>query len=75
MYVQEKFKPSQIVDLVTLTGAVVMALSHEYGGMFSNDEHLPQHLTSAGMEVGEKLWQLPLTEALVIIFFVLMYKK
>lgn len=61
-YVQEKFKPSHIVDLATLTGSIVIALGSEYGGMFSNDEQLPLHLISAGKEVGEELWQMPLNE-------------
>ncbi|MCK4945965.1 MAG: leucyl aminopeptidase [Alphaproteobacteria bacterium] len=61
-YVQEKFKPSHIVDLATLTGSIVIALGSEYAGMFSNDEQLPLHLISAGKEVGEELWQMPLNE-------------
>ncbi len=62
-YCQEKFKPTHIVDLATLTGAVIIALGHEYGAVFSNDDKLPQHLISAGKEVGEELWQLPLNDA------------
>ncbi|MFH1158925.1 MAG: leucyl aminopeptidase [Pseudomonadota bacterium] len=62
-YCQEKFKPTRIVDLATLTGAVKTALGIEYGGLFSNDEHLPKHLVSAGREVGEELWQMPMNEA------------
>jgi len=62
-YTQEKFRPMQIVDLATLTGAVIIALGHEYGAVFSNDDKLPQHLISAGKEVGEKLWRMPLNDA------------
>ena len=62
-YCQEKFKPSQIIDLATLTGAVIIALGHEYGAVFSNDDKLPQHLISAGKEVGEELWHMPLNDA------------
>lgn len=62
-YVQEKFRPAQIVDLATLTGAVITALGHEYGAVFSNDDTLPKHLISAGREVGEQLWHMPLHEA------------
>jgi leucyl aminopeptidase len=62
-YCQEKFKPSQIVDLATLTGAVIIALGHEYGAVFSNNEQLPKDLISAGKEVGEELWHLPMNDA------------
>jgi leucyl aminopeptidase len=61
-YVQEKFKPTHIVDLATLTGAIIIALGHEYGGVFSNDDSFAKHLTSAGKEVGEELWRMPMTE-------------
>ena len=62
-YVQETFKPKQIVDLATLTGAVIIALGHEYGGLFANDDTLANHLTHAGKEVGEELWRMPLNDA------------
>jgi len=62
-YTQEKFKPTHIVDLATLTGAVIIALGHEYGAVFSNDDKLPQRLISAGKEVGEGLWHMPLNDA------------
>ena len=62
-YTQEKFKPTHIVDLATLTGAVIIALGHEYGAVFSNDDKLPQHLIKAGREVGEELWHMPLNDA------------
>ncbi len=62
-YCQEKFKPTQIVDLATLTGAVIVALGHEYGAVFANDDKLSQHLIDAGKEVGELLWPMPLHDA------------
>jgi leucyl aminopeptidase len=62
-YVQEKFNPRCIVDLATLTGAIVVALGHEYAGLFSNDDPLSAHLTKAGESVGEPLWRFPMNEA------------
>ena len=62
-YVQEKFKPRAIVDLATLTGAIIIALGHEHAGLFSNEDDLAEKLSAAGTEVGEKLWRLPLGKA------------
>lgn len=62
-YAQEKFKPTHIVDLATLTGAMITALGHEYAGVFSNDDDLAWGLVSSGLEVGEELWRMPLCEA------------
>ncbi len=62
-YTQRFFKPTHIVDLATLTGAVLIALGEEYGGMFSNDNGFASVLRDAGDEVGEYLWQLPLHDA------------
>jgi leucyl aminopeptidase len=62
-YAQEKFDPAFMVNLATLTGAIIVALGQEHGGMFSNDEDLAQKLTSAGIATGEKLWRMPLGEA------------
>jgi leucyl aminopeptidase len=62
-YVQEKFKPRAIVDLATLTGAIIIALGHEYAGLFANDDKLSEKLTAAGTAVGEGLWRLPLGDA------------
>jgi leucyl aminopeptidase len=61
-YAQEKFKPAVMIDLATLTGAVIIALGNEQAGLFANDETLAAQLTLAGSEVGEKLWRLPLGE-------------
>lgn len=62
-YAQEKFKPHTIIDLATLTGAIIIALGHEYAGLFSNNQTLADALKLAGDATGEKLWQLPLGEA------------
>jgi leucyl aminopeptidase len=62
-YVQERFKPEVIIDLATLTGAMIIALGHEQAGLFSNDDALADGLIAAGAAVGEKLWRLPLGEA------------
>ena len=62
-YAQETFKPRAIIDLATLTGAIIIALGHEYAGLFANDTSLAQHLLAAGEHVGEKLWRLPTDES------------
>ena len=59
-YAQEKFKPKAVINLATLTGAVMVALGKEHAGLFSNNEELADWLTEAGKETGEKLWRLPL---------------
>jgi leucyl aminopeptidase len=59
-YAQEKFKPKAVVNLATLTGAVMVALGKEHAGLFSNNEELAELLTEAGKVTGEKLWRLPL---------------
>lgn len=62
-YVQEKFSPSTIIDLATLTGAIVVSLgSNIYGGLFSNNDELSQKLTQSGELVSERLWRFPLGE-------------
>ena len=62
-YVIERYEPRAVVDLATLTGAMVMALAHEYAGMFSNDDALAKALLAAGEAVDEKLWRFPLHDA------------
>ena len=62
-YVQEKYKPRFMVDLATLTGAIIVALGQEYAGLFSNDDELADRLMTAGKETGEKLWRMPLSPA------------
>ena len=59
-YVQEEYKPKAIVDLATLTGAIIISLGHEHGGLFSNDDKLAGELLAAGTASGETLWRLPL---------------
>jgi leucyl aminopeptidase len=59
-YAQEKFKPQAMVELSTLTGAIIVALGHERAGMFSNNTQLSNRLRSAGAGLGEKLWRMPL---------------
>jgi leucyl aminopeptidase len=62
-YVQRNYKPSTIIDLATLTGAILISLGHEWAGLFSNDETLAANLTKAGDETGDKLWRMPLAES------------
>jgi leucyl aminopeptidase len=62
-YCQQRFKPRLMVDLATLTGAMIIALGHEYSGVFSNNDELAERLVAAGKSVGEKLWRMPLAEA------------
>ena len=57
---KKKFKPNFIIDLATLTGAIVVALGSEYAGLFSNDDKLSKQLFDAGIKVDEKVWRLPL---------------
>jgi leucyl aminopeptidase len=59
-YVAKKFKPKFMVDLATLTGAIMVALGTEYAGLFSNDDALAERLTKAGLETGERVWRMPL---------------
>ncbi len=59
-YAQQRFKPKAIVDLATLTGAIIAALSDHYAGLFSNNDALATQLTAAGQAVGERLWRLPM---------------
>jgi len=62
-WTQREFSPSLIVDLATLTGAMIISLGHEYGGMFANDDDLAADLAEAGAAVGDKLWRMPLSPA------------
>jgi len=59
-YAQEKFAPRFMVDLATLTGAIIVALGHEHAGLFSNDDELAGKLAAAGTATGEKLWRMPM---------------
>ena len=59
-FTEKKFKPEFIVDLATLTGAIIVCLGSEYAGLFSNDEKLSKQIFSAGEKVEEKVWRMPL---------------
>ena len=59
-YAQEKYKPAAIVDLATLTGAIVIGLGHHHAGLFTNDDKMAAQLTEAGQAEGERVWRLPL---------------
>ncbi len=59
-FTEKKFKPKCIVDLATLTGAIIMALGEEYAGLFSNNNDLSSKIEKAGEKVAEKVWRLPL---------------
>ena len=61
-YVQDKYKPGTIIDLATLTGAILISLGHEWAGLFSNNDELAGRLQLAGDESGDKLWRMPLAE-------------
>ena len=58
-YVQDKFKPQAIVNLATLTGAIIVSLGKEYAGLFSNNDVLAKAVTTAGGNVDEKCWRMP----------------
>jgi len=62
-WVQRTYQPDVIVDLATLTGAIIITLGHEYGGLFSNDDTLATQLAAAGAATGDPLWRLPLGSA------------
>ena len=62
-WVQRTHGVKTIVDLATLTGAMIVALGHEHGGLFANDEALAGQLTAAGLAVGDKLWRFPMSDS------------
>ena len=59
-FTEEKFKPKFMIDLATLTGAIIVSLGSEYAGLFSNDDKLSKQLLNAGEKVDERLWRMPL---------------
>jgi leucyl aminopeptidase len=61
-YAQEKFDPKFMIDLATLTGAIIVALGHDHAGLFSNNDELSTRLLAAGTETGEKLWRMPMAK-------------
>jgi leucyl aminopeptidase len=62
-YCQDKFNPRFMIDLATLTGAIIVALGHEYAGLFSNDDALSEQLAACGKATGEQVWRMPLGAA------------
>jgi leucyl aminopeptidase len=62
-YCQDRFKPKLMIDLATLTGAVIVALGHDNAGLFANNDELAERLIAAGKAVGEPLWRLPLADS------------
>jgi leucyl aminopeptidase len=62
-WAQETYDPEIVVDLATLTGAIIISLGHEHAGMFCNDDGLAGQLNAAGAAVGEKLWRMPIGDA------------
>jgi len=61
-FTEEKYKPKFIVDLATLTGAIIVSLGSEYAGLFSNDDKLSHQLINAGEQTEEKVWRMPLNK-------------
>jgi leucyl aminopeptidase len=59
-YAQKKFNPKAMVDLATLTGAIIVSLGHEHAGLFSNNDELADRLAAAGKAEGDPIWRLPL---------------
>ena len=62
-WTQETYKPDVVIDLATLTGAILVALAHEFGGMFTADDKLAKQLDAAGEATGDLLWRMPLTKS------------
>jgi leucyl aminopeptidase len=61
-YCQEKYQPKFMIDLATLTGAIIISLGHEYAGIFSDSDELSEQLSRAGGETGDKVWRMPIHE-------------
>ena len=59
-YANDRFKPKFMIDLATLTGAIMVALGQQHAGLFCNNDELAERLTEAGMTTGEKVWRMPL---------------
>ncbi|MDJ0930828.1 leucyl aminopeptidase [Breoghania sp.] len=59
-YTQDRFKPAFMINLATLTGAIIVALGNQHAGLFSNNDELSGRLTEAGLATGEKLWRMPI---------------
>jgi leucyl aminopeptidase len=61
-WAQKQYRPEVMIDLATLTGAMIISLGHEYGGMFANDDGLAEKLFAAGGASGDKLWRMPMND-------------
>ena len=61
-WTQKTYKPTTVIDLATLTGAILVALAHEFAGMFTKDDELAEQLGAAGEATGDLLWRMPLTK-------------
>ena len=59
-YANKYFKPQKMINLATLTGAIIVSLGKEHAGLFSNNDDLSAELTAAGLDAGEKLWRMPM---------------
>ncbi|APG62856.1 leucyl aminopeptidase [Sphingorhabdus lutea] len=62
-WAQEQYNPEYVIDLATLTGAIIISLAHEHAGLFTNDDDLSDKLTAAGKATGDSLWRFPLGKA------------
>ncbi len=62
-WTQETYKPKTVIDLATLTGAIIISLAHEFAGIFTKDDKLAKQLDAAGEATGDRLWRMPLTPA------------
>ncbi len=62
-WTQQTYEPAAVVDLATLTGAIIISLGHEHAGCFSNDDDLSDKLVAAGKSTGDKLWRMPIGPA------------
>lgn len=62
-YTRDRFKPRAMIDLATLTGAIIISLGSEYAGLFSNDDDLAEKIAAAGKAVGEPVWRMPMGDA------------
>lgn len=62
-WTQEEYNPEYIVDLATLTGAILVSLAHEYAGLFANNDDIAEKLTKAGKATGDEMWRMPMGKA------------
>ncbi len=62
-YARDRFKPSAMIDLATLTGAIIISLGNDYAGLFANNDKLADKITAAGKAAGEPVWRLPMGDA------------